>query len=379
LYLAEGKRMRIRQITCIFARESHEFFRDKILRVIAFAMPLSIMLIFGYGLALDVENVPMAIVDEDHTPASRELSYKFIENKQYFDFKGFLPKVSAIEDGILSGRLRFGLVIPSRFYERLKEGKSSSVQVLIDGSFPSRASVAKTYALGIISNFNLERLGTMVKKLPLRVETRYWFNENLKQRNITVCGLIPIILSIAPTILTSLLVVREKERGSIYNIWTSSITKAEFLVGKQLFALAISMVNFFNLFLITVLLFRVPFKGNFFLLLFWGVLYILVSTSEGLVISCFVKTQVVAVLGTVVITLIPAFLYSGYLVPVSSMSADAYLFAHAFPPYYGLSVAKGLFLKAAGFRTIFPKLLVLFLFYVIYFSLAIHFFKKRES
>jgi len=371
--------MRLRQIKSIYIREWREFYRDKILRIIVFAMPIIIMLVFGYGLALDIENVPMAIVDEDKTPASRELCYKFIENRQYFDFKGFLSTSKELEHGILAGKLRFGLVIPSGFYERLKRGNPSPVQVLIDGSFPTRASVSKTYALSIINGFNMEQLGIVIEELPLKIKTRYWFNENLRQRNITVCGLIPIILSISPTILASLLIAREKERGSIYNIWTSSITKAEFLFGKQLFAVTISIINFFNLFLISILLFRVPFKGNFFLLLLFGFLYILVSTSQGLLISCFVRTQVVAMLGSLLIGMIVGFLYSGYLVPVSSMSKDAYIFAHLFPPYYGLSLIKGLFLKAASLKTLFPKLMVLIAFYITYFSLAIYFFKKREA
>jgi len=371
--------MRFRQIKSIYIREWKEFYRDKISRVVVFAMPTIIMLIFGYGLALDIENVPMAIVNQDKTPASRELCYKFMENRQYFDFKGFLPNAKGLEHGILAGKLRFGLVIPPKFEQRLKRGFPSEVQVLIDGSFPTRASVSKTYALSIINGFNLERLSKTIKKLPLEIETRYWFNENLKQRNITVCGLIPIILSISPTIFASLLIVKEKERGSIYNIWTSAITKIEFLFGKQVFAVTISMVNFFIIFLISILLFQVPFKGNFFLFLFCSFLYILASTAQGLLISCFVNTQVVALLGSLLINIIIGFLYSGYLVPVSSMSKDAYFFAHLFPPYYGLSITKALFLKAAGLKIILPHILAILIFYLAYFGLAIHFFKKRET
>jgi len=371
--------MQLKRVKAILVKEFKELKRDTVGRIVVFFVPLTIMLIFGFGLAVDVEHIPFSIVNEDNGKLSRELSYRFIENERYFDFKGFSISQNELENLIYKGKTRFGIVIPLNFERNLIRNGSSEVQVLVDGIFPYRALVSKIYSEAIINMFNVDMNSKGSKlKLPIDVETRYWFNEELKQKYLTASGTLAVVLAISPAILASLLIVKEKERGSIYNIFTSSITKFEFLFAKQLFAFIISLLNFMILFLLTIYLFKVPFKGSFPLFFISSALFILVSTSIGLLISAFVKTQVTAIVGTLLVTVIPAFLYSGYLTPVSSMSKEAFIEAHLFPTYYYMNIVKGSYLKAANLSYLLPDMFALILFYVFIFSLTYGFFRKRE-
>ena len=364
------------RVKSIILKEFRELRRDRIGRVVVFAVPLTIMLIFGAGLAVDVERIPFSVVDGDRSALSRELSYRFIENRRYFDFRGTCSSQKELENLIYRGKVRFGIVIPYRFERKLLRSGRSTVQFLIDGTFPYRGQVMKVYSEAIVNSFNLDMNGGL--KLPVKTEMRYWFNEELKQKFLTASGTLAVVLAISPAILASLLVVKEKERGSIYNVFTSSITKFEFLIAKQLFASIVSILNFFILFALTVTAFNVPFRGSFPLFLISSILFILVSTSLGLLVSTFVRTQVTAIVGTILITVIPSFLYSGYLTPVSSMSKGTFIQAHLFPIYYYLKIIKGCYLKAAGLKTLLPDMAALLLFYILLFSVTHRLFKKRE-
>ncbi len=371
--------MRLNVVKAIFIKELKELRRDRIGRAVVFIVPVAIMLILGFGLAIDVEHLPFSVLDEDRSKTSRELIYRFVENERYFNFFGFSGSVREMERAIRKNKIRFGIVIPPNFERKLYRQGKSEIQVLIDGVFPYRALVSKVYAEAITNSFNLDINSKGIKgNTPVSVETRYWFNEELKQKYLTASGTLAIILAISPAILASLLIVKEKERGSIYNIFTSSVTKLEFLFAKQVFVFIISLVNLFIMFFLTVVIFRVPFKGNFALFFISSVIFIFVSTSVGLLMSVFVKRQVTAVVGTLLVTVIPAFLYSGYITPVSSMKKEAFIEAHLFPYYYYLKIVKGCYLKAAGVSYLFPDILALLAFYLLLFGLTFKLFKKRE-
>ncbi|MGA1845869.1 ABC transporter permease [Deferribacter abyssi] len=368
---------KLKRIVSIFKKEFKELKRDRISRVIVFIVPFVMMIIFGYGMALDVHHIPFVIVDEDKTELSRDFKYRFINNKEYFSFYGEVVSQEEVIQLIDNNKVRFGIIIPSDFTEKLKQKEDIKIQLLVDGIFPYRADVIKSYVNTIVNNFNLALNDIDIKEL-FKLNIRYWFNENLKSVKLTTSGLLAIILFLNPAIFASLLIVKEKESGSIYNIYTSSITKIEYLLSKQLFAVFVSIINFFILFLLIEFLFKIPFKGNFLSFFIASVIYIFVSTSIGLFMSSFLKSQVSAIVGISVVAIIPAFLYSGYLVPVSSMSNEAYIQAHIYPTFYFMNIIKLNYLKGIDIRLYTLNVVILIFFYVIFFSLTLILFKKKE-
>jgi len=363
----------------IYKKEMKELKRDKISRIMVFLMPILIMLIFGYGLALDVEKIPFVILDEDNSYLSRELTYSFIQNSRYYKFMGVVKSQSDGINLIDKGKSRMLIVIPSNFEKRLKSNLPVNIQIFEDGIFPYRASVSISYSTIITNNFNLNLLTKHRQNNKLTdIRTRYWFNEEMRQKNVTASGVLLIALFIGPAIVSSLLVVKEKEYGSIYNIYTSSIRKTEFILAKQMFVMSIFIVNYFLLYMMTIFLFDVPFKGSFLLFTFSSIIYLLVSTSLGILISTFVKSQVTAVVGSAIICIIPAILYSGYITPVSSMANEAYFIAHIFPNYYYFNLIKMCYLKGLSLSEYINNIIILSFFYIILLSVSIYRFRKYE-
>ncbi|WP_246798670.1 ABC transporter permease [Deferribacter autotrophicus] len=377
MFLSITLNKRLKRIVSIFMKEFKELRRDRISRIIVFVVPFVMMIIFGYGMALDVHHIPFVIVDEDKTALSRDFKYRFINNREYFSFYGEVASQDEVIKLIDENKVRFGIIIPSDFTEKLKKKENVKIQLLVDGIFPYRADVIKSYVEAMVNSFNLVLNDIDLKKL-FKLNVRYWFNENLKSVKLTTSGLLAIILFLNPAIFASLLIVKEKESGSIYNIYTSSITKFEYLFSKQLFAVFVSIINFFILFLLIKFLFGIPFKGNFSLFFISSVIYIFVSTSIGLFLSSFLKTQVSVIVGISVIAIIPAFLYSGYLVPVSSMSNEAYIQAHIYPTFYFMNIIKMNYLKGVNINFFTLNVAILIIFYIIFFGLTFILFKKKE-
>ncbi|HCW93735.1 ABC transporter permease [Flexistipes sinusarabici] len=372
--------MNINKMAAVYIKELKELRRDKISRIMVFFMPITILIIFGYGMAMDVENIPFSVLDYDKSVLSRELVSKFSQNKRYYSFKGY---VSSQDEGIKlidKGRIRTLIVIPENFSDNLKQNRSANIQIMEDGVFPYRASVSSSYAEAIVSDFNLDVLENKgIKYSPLNLKVRYWFNEEMKQKYVTTSGVLAIALFLGSAMISSQLIVKEKESGSIYNIYTSSISKLEFILSKQMFGFTIFVINYLILFLLIIFLFQVPFKGNFLLFTLSSMIYILVSTALGILISTFVNTQVTAVVGTAIICIIPAFLYSGYIAPVSSMTNEAYVVAHLFPTYYYLNIVKMFFLKGVNMKLFINHSIILIAFYFALIACCVLRFRKYEK
>lgn len=380
MYLwVQQKMLNINKILTIYKKELKELKRDKISRIMVFVMPLLIMFVFGYGMALDVEKIPFVILDEDNSYLSRELTYRFIQNSRYYKFLGTVKNQNEGINLIDKGKSRILIVIPSNFEKRLKSNLPVDIQIFEDGIFPYRASVSISYSTIITNNFNLDLLTKHSQNISLSdIRIRYWFNEDMRQKNVTASGVLLIALFIGPAIVSSLLVVKEKEYGSIYNIYTSSIRKTEFLLAKQMFVMSIFILNYFLMYIMTILIFDVPFKGSFLLFTFASIIYLLVSTSLGILISTFVKSQVTAAVGSAIICIIPSILYSGYITPVSSMENEAYFIAHIFPNYYYFNLIKMCYLKGISLNEYFTNIIILSIFYIIFLSLSIYRFRKYE-
>jgi len=286
--------------------------------------------------------------------------------------------------------VRAAIIIPEHFQKRLLGGRPSSVQILIDGTFPFRAQTIKGYVVAMNASAASELLAMSIARSrgmqpdqavdllrPVSLELRYLYNQSLKSDWAIAPRLIMAILMMAPPFYTALGVVREKERGSIYNIYASTVSRLEFLVGKLLPYVAISLMNAVVLFLLATQLFAAPFKGDLLFFAAVTLLYVICTTSIGLVVSVLVETQVAAMVITFVITIIPSVLYSGVIIPIESLSQAAQVVAHMLPAMYYTDIIVGCFSKGVGLSVLWFDVVVLAGYSAALFLLGYLMFRKR--
>lgn len=368
---------KLRRILSIVKKELKELLRDKVSFITVLAVPLSMMLVFGYGLKLEIKHVPIGVLDYDKSYLSRELVSKLTSNGEYFTVKRYFSSRKQLDRALTFGDVRGALIFPFNFEKDFKRGRAK-FQLLVDGTFPYRAEVIKSYVNAVVSLENLQLAKREGYSIPVLVKPRYWFNESLNQDYIVAVGTLAVVLSISPAVFSALLIVKEKESGSIYNIYVSSVRKLEYLLGKLLAGFTVSTFNFSILLLILLFLFKVPLKGSFLVLLASSLLFIAVSTAFGLLLSVFFRSQAAAFIGTVILTVVPSVLYTGYLTPVSSMGKGALLTAHLIPTFYYMRLLKSIFFKASSLKLLLPDLLILTCFFFLLFGLNYLLFKKRE-
>lgn len=381
--------MNLRRMIAVAAKEWREIVRDRLFFALAFVVPAVLMLIFGYGLSLDVENVPLAISDHDRSALSREYAYRFIGSR-YFHFKGYAEDERELDPLLQDGRIRAAIIIPPNFQRNLRAGRAAHVQILIDGTIPSRTQTTKGYIAAINSDFSLQLLAQHLSRLrglpleearqrlrPVGLEVRYLYNQSIKSVWSLAPKLVMLVLLFVPPLLTAVGVVREKESGSIYNIYASTVGRGEFLIGKLTPYVAISTINVVVLSLLATQVFGAPFKGDALFFFLASVLFVICTTGIGLLVSLMVRTQLAATVVTVIVTMVPALEYSGFLIPVESMTAEGQIEAHLFPAIYFTDIVVGSFLKGVGMGSLWPSLLVLATYSAVLFAAGLLLFNKR--
>ncbi len=379
------------RIRALAYKEWREIMRDRLFATMAFVVPIVMLLVLGYGLSLDVEHIPFATLDYDKSDMGRDYLHRFIDSR-YFDFKGEAGNEKELDDLLADSRIRFAIVIPPRFQERLMAGRAVAVQSLIDGVFPYRAQVSKGYVAAINANFSGDLLSSWLARqkgmsasaaasavAPVSLQTRYLYNQAVRSRWSMSSGLIMLVLMVSPPFLTALGVVRERENGSIYNIYASTVSRGEFIIGKLLPYVVISSLNVLLLWWLVVELFGAPFKGSLWFFLPASIVFVICTTGIGLLVSLLVRTQAAAALLTMVITMIPAMLYSGLLVPIDSMDPATRFEAHLFPAIYYLNIVWGSFLKGLGWSMLWGNVFSLVLYAAIIWTIGLLSFHKRPS
>ena len=381
--------MNLQRTAAVAWKETREILRDRLLLAMAFVVPTLILVVLGYGLSFDVENIPFATVDYDRSALSREYLHRFIDSR-YFDYQGEARDTRELDRLLAESSIRFAIVIPPDFQNRLLAGRSVAVQSLVDGVFPYRAQVSKGYVAAINSDFSAdllrrhlsrkmgltsEQAGAAVQ--PVRLTTRYLYNQAIRSGWSLASGLIMLVLMVAPPFLTALGIVRERENGSIYNIYASTVTRGEFLLGKLLPYVAISAINIVLVWCLAVFLFGAPFKGGVVFFFVASLVYVICTTGVGLLVSLMVRTQAAAALLTMVITFIPAMLYSGLLVPIESMGVETQFEAQLFPAMYYLRIVWGSFLKGLGWTVLWCDVLALALYAIVLWTIGYFSFHKR--
>ncbi len=323
-------------------KEVIEIARDPITVGISLVMPLIMLFLFGYALSFDVEDAPLLIVDHDRSVASRALSDQFL-NTPYFHFAGAPESERAAEHALMQGRARAVLFIPPGFDRRLERGEAAPVEFLVDGTYASTAAIVAAYGRAIIYAFPE---GSLL--LPIQPEIRVWYNPQLRSRDFIVPGLFAVILMAFPPLLTALAVAREKELGTIAQIYASPLTRVEFILGKLFPYAVIAAIQLTMVLAAGFLWFKIPMNGSFTLLTVLGLIFVLCTVSVGLFVSILVRTQVAAMLVTVLLTLMPSFLFSGFIYPVFTMPEMFRVYAESFPTIYFIDISRGIVMRGAG-------------------------------
>ena len=329
-------------------REAKELLRDKIRLFFAVFGPLIIMASVSWGISFDVRNLKFAVYDRDQTAASREL-VEYFNGSRYFLQQPPIQSEAEIDTVLKSSGAILVIDIPSGFGRDLARGLKPEVGFYVDGSMPFNATNIRGYIGSLITAYTKDRIaesGLPVSlKAPAGIEPRFMYNQDFDSINAIAPGVMMLVLMMIPAMMSAVGVVREREIGSIANFYASPAAVAQYLIGKQLPYIAVGMVNFAAMMLMIIYLFGVPLKGSFTGLAIGTLLMVSASTALGLLISCFVRSQLAAIFATAIITMIPAQTYSGFLYPLSTMEGGALIIGKTFPSSWYYTVSVGSFTK----------------------------------
>ena len=375
-----GDRMRSwRRIASYAWRETLELRRDPIRLTFALFGTALLMLIFGYGISLDVDHLRFAVLDRDQTPASRAYVDEFAHSS-YFTAEPALRDSSDLQERLKANTIAFAIEIPPRFGANLRYGRSTEVLVTMDGAMPFRAETTLGYVSGVHQFFlNSAAEHADLSVVPqASVEMRYRYNQSFRSLDAMVPATIALLLVFIPSILTALGIVTEKELGSITNLYVTPVTKLEFLLGKQIPYVVLALFNFAIMVLIALLLFGVPLKGSLLGLSLGAVAYVLASTAIGLVASTVTRTQVAALFATALATMMPATQFSGLLQPVSTLEGPAWAIGTFFPTTYFMRTSVGAFTKGLSLPDLMPFILATLAFWPALLLIAFLLLRKQE-
>jgi ribosome-dependent ATPase len=361
-------------------REALELLRDPIRMSFAFLGTAFLMIIFGFGITTDVDTLSFAALDRDQTPQSRAYLAE-LRGSRYFIEKAPAADYAELDKRMRNGEIRVSIEIPPGFGRDIKRGRPAAVGVVIDGAMPFRAQTIRGYLQGVHQQYLSDPVIAMTVPRPAPpavIETRFRYNQDFDSVYAMVPSSMALLLVMIPAILMAVAIVREKELGSIINLYVTPVTRTEFLVGKQLPYVAVAMGNFAVLFLMALFLFGVPLKGSFATLALGALLYVTTTTGIGMLVSAFTRTQIAALVGTAVVTTVPAIQFSGMLTPVSSLSGAPAIMGQGFPMTYFLRISVGTFTKGLGFEDLGASLLELAVFIPVLTLISLAFLRKQE-
>ena len=364
--------MNLDRVAALIGKEVRELARDRITLVLAFLMPLVLLFLYGYAVTLDVKGIRLGVYDGDGTPASRALLDRFTATP-YFTLRRHFIALSEVEPALQRGDVRIALVIPSQFGLHLAAGEAAPVQILADGTYAATSALAAAYAEQIIDAFPSPR------SAGVRIESRVWYNPELRSANFVVPGLFAVILMAFPPLLTALAIVREKETGTIEQIYASPVTSAEFVAAKLIPYAGVALLEMLLLVVVGTLWFDVPFVGSPLLLLVAACVYVLTTVAIGLLVSAVTSTQLTAMLVALLVSLMPSMLFSGFLFPVFTMPFSMQLYSAVIPASYFTEISRGIVLKGMGWSALWPNLTLLSAYTLVLFGFAAWRLKQKVA
>ncbi|MFO1057818.1 MAG: ribosome-associated ATPase/putative transporter RbbA [Dongiaceae bacterium] len=369
----------LRRLAACAIRESLELIRDPIRFAFALLATTFLMLVFGFGISTDVNSLSFAVLDRDGTHESRAY-LEALRGSSYFVEKPALADYAALQERLSDGEIDAALEIPPGFGRDMARGRPVAVAAWIDGARPFVAQTIRGYLLAMQQGYLADPLNRAPVPAPpaAEVAVRFKYNQDFRSIYAMVPGQIALQLALFPAILMALAVVREKELGSIVNLYVTPVTRLEFLLGKQVPYIALGMVNFALMLALALLVFGVPLRGSAPTLLAGVLVYVTATTAYGVVVSAFARTQIAALFGTAILTVLPATMFAGMMVPVSSLAGMARTLGRLFPMSYFLPISVGTFTKGLGFAELAPKLGALALFVPALTVIALLLLRKQE-
>lgn len=343
-------------------RETLELRRDPIRATLAILGSVLLLFVLGYGISMDVENLTFAVLDRDDSAISRDYSLQ-IAGSRYFTQKRPITDYGDLDRRMRAGEIGLAIELPPSFGRDVSRGRHVEIGAWVDGANPTRAETLRSYAQAIhatwLAQKGRELYGEAAIAGSYQLQLRYRYNPDVISVVAMAPGIIPLLLIMIPAVLAALAVVREKELGSIVNFYVTPVTRLEFLLGTQLPYVVLAFANFLLLVGFALAVFRVPFTGSFPTYALAALLYVTATTGMGLVISAFMNSQIAALFGTVLITLIPAIQYSGLIDPVSSLQGAGAVIGRLYPTTYFVTISRGTFSKGLAFDTLHNDLLAL--------------------
>ncbi len=358
-------------------REAAELLADPIRLGFALLGPIVLLLTMGFGISFDVENLRFAVLDRDRTFESREV-VRALEGSRYFEPVGEVATLAEADRLLEAARAALVVAIPPGFGRDLLAGRQPELAVWLDGANTTRAETARGYVLGVVERALRDLAPDAATGPPFRLETRFRYNQAFLSSAAIPPGVMMMQLVMIPAMLAALAVVREKELGSIVNLWTTPATRLEFLLGKQLPYVLTAFVSFASLLALVILVFDNRLRGDLLALAAGALLFVTATTAFGLVVSTFVRSQIAAIFATAILCMIPTVNFSGMLYPVSTLDPVSRAIGEAFPALYFQRITAGVINKGLGFDTLAPDLLALVGFVLLFWTLAVLLLPEEE-
>jgi ABC-2 type transport system permease protein len=359
------------RLKAIVRKEFYHLIRDYRSLYLAFAIPLMLIILFGYALSLDVDNVGTIFVDYDKSELSRDFIRK-LDASSYFNVKEVLPRTKDAVDYLDHDRAKVAIVIPSDFQKSITADREIQLQVIIDASDPTFGNIVRGYISSFIEQYNqkllinfLNRQGAERINPPVDGRVRIWFNEDLESRNFIIPGIVAIIIMIVGALLTSLVIAREYENGTMETIKSMPVKAGELLLGKAIPYFFIGLTDVLIAILLGQLLFGIVMKGNFWLMIVAASLYLGIALSLGLLISNLTKSQLMANQIAILTTYLPSLLLSNFVFPIINMPTVIQYITLVVPARYFIDILSGIYLRNLGLAYLWPSMLVLLLMFVI--------------
>ncbi len=378
--LPSGKGFSLQRSYSYMWREALELQRDPVRATLALAGTVILMFIMGYGISMDVENLTYAVLDHDQTTLSHNYALNLSGSRYFTEHRPILD-YGDMDRRLRSGELSLALEIPPGFARDVQRGARAQLGAWVDGAMPQRAETALGYVQGMhqawLTDMTTRRLGQTFAPTST-VEVRFRYNPDVKSLPAMVPAVIPMLLLMIPAMLTALSVVREKELGSIVNLYVTPVTRSEFLLGKQVPYVLLGLLNFLLLSLLAVFVFGVPIKGSFPTLSLAAVLYVVIATAMGLLASLFTRSQIAAMFIAMIGTTVPAVQFAGMTNPVSSLEGAGALIGQIYPTTHFLTISRGVFNKALNFSDLHASFWPLLIAVPVLLGLAVALLKKQD-
>ena len=375
--------MSVTRLVAVASKEVLQILRDSRSLIIVLIMPVILVLLFGYGVSLDLKHLPIYVYDRDGSQQSQDLLKRF-QASDYFEIAHVAANYAELPRALDDGRAKMAIVIPWDFSDRLHDGRPAQIQALVDATDDNTANVLIGYAQAVVQGYSsdiqvdwLRDHGQFAGIAPLSVQTRTWYNEDLESSAFIVPGVLALVMSVIGAFLTSLTVAREWERGTMEQLVSTPVTPLEIMFGKLIPYFVIGMLDVIVCALIALLWFHVPFRGSFVTLLFSSAMFMIVVLSQGFFISVIAKNQLAASQVALLTTFLPAFLLSGFLYAIEQMPTVLQWITRILPARYYVSTLKKIFLKGTPTTLLYADLVPLAIFTVALALLATRSFHKR--